>query len=122
MTEEAAAWTERKTILITGSTDGVGRWVARRLRRRRPLLLQQVAARSAPGGIEAIRARAASASSCRPTYPRWPRCDAGEPSERARRLDGLINNAASARAGSAARDQRGWARAAFAVNYLAGFS
>lgn len=65
-----------KTVLITGSTDGVGRYVAARLAAAGAKLLIHGRDRSRANILieEIKRQVAASPSSIRPIFPRSPRC------------------------------------------------
>lgn len=118
---------EDKTILVTGSTDGVGRLVARRLagegarvlihgrdRRRGELLLEEIRA-SGRGSAIFLPADFSSLAEVRRLAEAVER-DCG-------RLDGLINNAGIGSGGSAGSRQtsQDGHELRFAVNYLAGF-
>ncbi len=118
---------EGKTILVTGSTDGVGRLVARRLAERGARVLvhgrdlergdQVVAAIRADdhGRAEFLAADLASLADVRRL--------AAAVCERTERLDVLINNAGIGSGGAAGTRQvsTDGHELRFAVNYLAGF-
>jgi NAD(P)-dependent dehydrogenase (short-subunit alcohol dehydrogenase family) len=116
-----------KTILITGSTDGVGRLVAQRLGAQGARVLvhgrdrergEAVVAEIARGGNEAARFYAADISSLADV-----RKLAAAVRKDHRRLDVLVNNAGigSANGGRQRRVSADGHELRFAVNYLAGF-
>src|ERR1700722_15024586 len=118
---------ENKTILVTGSTDGVGRYMARRLaeegarvlihgrdRHRGELLLEEIRA-SGRGSALFLPADFSSLAEVRRLADLVQRdCE---------RLDVLINNAGIGSGGAAGRRQTSedGHELRFAVNYLAGF-
>src|SRR5215813_9459011 len=110
---------ENKTVLVTGSTDGVGRLVARRLahgrdRTRGEQLLNEIRA-AKRGSAAFLRADFSSLAEVRRL--------ADTVRQDYDRLDILINNAGIGSGGSAGRRQTSpdGHELRFAVNYLAGF-
>lgn len=114
-----------KTILITGSTDGVGRWVARRLAAGGAHVLLH--GRSAERGrevLEAIRAEGGSAELLPADLSSLAEVRRLAEAVLARhdRLDGLINNAGLGTGPNPHRETSADGHELrFAVNYLAGF-
>jgi NAD(P)-dependent dehydrogenase (short-subunit alcohol dehydrogenase family) len=113
-----------KTVLITGSTDGVGRLVARRLGEAgaRVLVHGRDAARGAQvvsdieragGAATFLRADLASLAAVRRL--------AAAVQDKTDRLDILINNAGIGTAGGVRQESADGFELRFAVNYLAGF-
>src|SRR2546423_11844257 len=118
---------ESKTALITGSTDGVGRLVARRLAEQGARVL--IHGRDRARGEQVVDAVAAGGRGSAAFLPAdfsslaEVRRLAGLVRERCDRLDILINNAGIGSAGSAGQRQisQDGHELRFAVNYLAGF-
>jgi NAD(P)-dependent dehydrogenase (short-subunit alcohol dehydrogenase family) len=113
-----------KTVLVTGSTDGVGRLVARRLGEagarvlvhgRNPERGAQVVSEIEKAGGSATFFRADLASLAE------VRCLAAAVQDATNRLNILINNAGIGTAGGLRQDSADGFELRFAVNYLAGF-
>ena len=113
-----------KTILVTGSTDGVGRWVAGRLagdgarvlihgrdRNRGEAVVSDIV--KAGGAATFLQADLASLAEVRGLAEAVRRETDG--------LDGLVNNAGIGTAGNAREVSADGYELRFAVNYLAGF-
>jgi NAD(P)-dependent dehydrogenase (short-subunit alcohol dehydrogenase family) len=116
--------TSRRTVLITGSTDGVGRAVAKAMgqqdfrvlvhgrdQKRGAAVVAEIVA--AGGAAEFIAADLASLGEVRRLATAVP--------EKAERLDILINNAGIGTAGAERQLSADGHELRFAVNYLAGF-
>jgi NAD(P)-dependent dehydrogenase (short-subunit alcohol dehydrogenase family) len=118
---------EDKTVLVTGSTDGVGRLVARRLADQGARVL--IHGRDRTRGerlLDEIRARKRGSAAFLPadfSALAEVRRLAGTVRRECDRLDILINNAGIGSAGSAGRQEvsQDGHELRFAVNYLAGF-
>jgi NAD(P)-dependent dehydrogenase (short-subunit alcohol dehydrogenase family) len=115
-----------KTILITGSTDGVGRMVARRLGEQGALVF--VHGRDRSRGEEVVSAIEAGGGEARFLQADLSSLDdvralAAVVSQQTDRLDILINNAGigSGAPGAPRRTNAAGCELRFAVNYLAGF-
>jgi NAD(P)-dependent dehydrogenase (short-subunit alcohol dehydrogenase family) len=118
---------ESKTVLVTGSTDGVGRLVARRLAAQGAHVLVHGRDRSRGGQlVDEIRAAGRGSAAFLPAD--FSSLDevrrlAGNVRQGCERLDMLINNAGIGSGGSSGNrqiSQDGY-ELRFAVNYLAGF-
>src|ERR1700751_1119238 len=118
---------ENKTVLVTGSTDGVGRLVARRLADQgaRVLIHGRDRARGERLLDEIRAANRGSAAFLPPDFFSLPagRRLAGLLRQDFARLDILINNAGSGSGGAPGRREgsQDGHELRFAVNYLAGF-
>ena len=115
--------TKAKTVLITGSTDGVGRYVAERLAARAGASSFMAATRRAARlWLIASQSKEARRASWRPTSPRSPRFVL-LPTRRGRGdgLDALVNNAGIGTSGDHRELSADGFELRFAVNYLAGF-
>ena len=115
-----------KTILITGSTDGVGRMAARRLGEAGALVF--IHGRDRQRGEETVSAIEAAGGEARFLQADLSSLDetrslAAAVSQQTERLDVLINNAGigSGASGAPRRTNAAGCELRFAVNYLAGF-
>jgi NAD(P)-dependent dehydrogenase (short-subunit alcohol dehydrogenase family) len=115
-----------KTILITGSTDGVGRMVAHRLGEAGALVF--IHGRDRQRGEETVSAIEAAGGEARFLQADLSSLDetrslAAAVSQQTERLDVLINNAGigSGASGAPRRTNAAGCELRFAVNYLAGF-
>ena len=115
---------EGKTILVTGSTDGVGRWVAERLAAEGARVLVHGRDRKRGEAVVADIVEAGGAATFLPA-DLASLAEVRRLAEAVRRetdgLDGLVNNAGIGTAGNLRELSADGFELRFAVNYLAGF-
>ena len=115
---------KRKTILVTGSTDGVGRWVAERLAARGARVLVHGRDRERGEAVVETIAQGGGAATFLPA-DLSALANVRALAEAVRRetdaLDVLVNNAGIGTAGNAREVSADGFELRFAVNYLAGF-